>query len=367
MTTELMTQMEAVKAITTAQPQVYTDNLASCRKCVKAGEELLMSIAEQGMTDELDQCTADYLTKTRRTAQKMYDRRASLTRLLDDVRKAFIDLENSIDPNRQETIAYKLQAFRNQYAAQKRMEEQERRAKEVAFATLRRDIAGDLQVQFQRVLGDRYSLLCANLETATIETDARETIIEGFRNTSEEFPADVFGAIRSHVQRPFAIPQDVYDTMEREEAEKLMVRYSTEYPETIRAAKEKALAALILIPNIDEESKQNILSDMETEGKRKEDELKMQTDAATLFDVQMAEADTYQPKVKVTYKIELLNAEGVMPILTTWWSKEGHNLSVEELAKMFKKQITYCERLANKESVRIDNESVLYVEQVVAK
>ena len=75
----------------------------------------------------------------------------------------------------------------------------------------------------------------------------------------------------------------------------------------------------------------------------------------------------YQPKVKVTQKIELLNPEGIMPILSMWWSKEGCTLSVEEWSKLFKKQITFCEKLASKDSVYIENESVQYIDDVKAK
>ena len=86
----------------------------------------------------------------------------------------------------------------------------------------------------------------------------------------------------------------------------------------------------------------------------------------SLFDAQ-ATTSTYQPKTKVTKKINLLNPEGIMPVISLWWSKEGCTLSVEELSKMFKKQITFCEKLANKDELFIQNESVEYVDEVKVK
>ena len=122
-----------------------------------------------------------------------------------------------------------------------------------------------------------------------------------------------------------------------------------------------------------EERQRKEAEEREAERKRKEEEEKQKAEMARqqaemngLFSEQ-ASMQNYQPKVKVTQKIELLNPEGIMPILSMWWSKEGCTLSVEELSKLFKKQITFCEKLANKDSVYIENESVQYIDDVKAK
>ena len=91
------------------------------------------------------------------------------------------------------------------------------------------------------------------------------------------------------------------------------------------------------------------------------------TEEMTSLFNQQATVAGYQPKTKVTKKINLLNPEGIMPILSLWWSKEGCTLTVEELAKMFKKQITFCEKMANKEDIFVNDENVEYVDEVKAK
>ena len=93
---------------------------------------------------------------------------------------------------------------------------------------------------------------------------------------------------------------------------------------------------------------------------------RQQAEMTNLFGQQSLSQQTYQPKVKVAQKINLLNPEGIMPILSMWWSKEGCRLSVEELTKMFKKQITFCEKLA-KDGTYIEDESVEYVEDIKAR
>ncbi|MDO4527678.1 MAG: hypothetical protein Q4C03_02695, partial [bacterium] len=113
--------------------------------------------------------------------------------------------------------------------------------------------------------------------------------------------------------------------------------------------------------------------EQEKERKRKEEEerqqaelQRQQAEMSSLFAGQAA-MQGYQPKAKVSKKIELLNPEGVLAVISMWWSKEGCTLTTDELAKMFKKQITFCEKLANKEEIFIADESVCYIDEVKAK
>ena len=52
-----------------------------------------------------------------------------------------------------------------------------------------------------------------------------------------------------------------------------------------------------------------------------------------------------------------------------WWSKEGQFLPIEELSKIFKKQLTFCEKVANdKDNPEfIKSPFVRYEEEVKAK
>ena len=111
----------------------------------------------------------------------------------------------------------------------------------------------------------------------------------------------------------------------------------------------------------------------EEERRRKEEEerakaelARKQSEMETLFSVQ-ATAQGYQPKVKVNQKIKLLNPEGITAIISMWWSKEGCTLSTDELSKMFKKQISFCEKLADKNGIYIEDESVVYIDEIKAK
>jgi len=61
-----------------------------------------------------------------------------------------------------------------------------------------------------------------------------------------------------------------------------------------------------------------------------------------------------------------MNVEAFPEIITMWWTKEGCNLSIEELTKMFKKQITFCEKCA-KDGELIQSEHIYYEDEVKAK
>ena len=82
-------------------------------------------------------------------------------------------------------------------------------------------------------------------------------------------------------------------------------------------------------------------------------------------------AEAAQPvaktSVKVSKKIEILNVNGILPIIHMWFSHEGCNLGTDELAKIFKKQITFCEKLANSKDEFIDDKNIKYVDDVKAK
>lgn len=143
-------KQENIQTIVSAAPQSYSDNKLSCERCISAGQSILNTItASGGMTDELDKEAALFIEKARKTVKKMNEKRSPVTKLFDDIRREFTVIENAIDPTKADTIPYKLQQYRNQYAAKKRAEEEKRRQEEYkrqqaeqARVKLRQDIEG---------------------------------------------------------------------------------------------------------------------------------------------------------------------------------------------------------------------------------
>lgn len=393
----VIVRQENIQTIVSAAPQSYQDNKISREKCIAAGQAILEAIqAQGGMTDELDQQAAQYIEKARKTVKKMNERRSPVTKLFDDIRKEFTVMENAIDPTKADTIPYKLQQFRNQFAAKKRAEEEERRRKEyerqqaeAARARMRQDIEEDFKQQFQSYLDEKLLALYAIDNAVTLGNYK-----ESFKQVAD-YPTELSDSFFFRLQTTVRIPAGISITELREAEEeakyRLEAKFKKEYSEEIGDARQHVLDRLpskktnlermaqasadeaALIKAEMEARQRKEAEEQEAERRRKEEEEKQKAEMArqqsemeSLFGQHSIVSSGYQPKVKVAQKINLLNPEGIMPILSMWWSKEGCHLTVEELTKMFKKQITFCEKLA-KEGTYISDESVEYVEDVKVK
>ena len=390
-------KQENIQTIVSAAPQSYSDNKLSCERCISAGQSILNTItASGGMTDELDKEAALFIEKARKTVKKMNEKRSPVTKLFDDIRREFTVIENAIDPTKADTIPYKLQQYRNQYAAKKRAEEEKRRQEEYkrqqteqARVKLRQDIEGDFKTQFQTYLNQSIYWLTAKDSSVTLEN--YNTVYSEVKNFSASLPADWLQNLHTLIRIPGNVSVDELRQIETDTKERLGKQFTEQYTAEIQDNKDFILdrlpskkANLERIAQTDaadaarakaemEERQRKEAQEREAERKRREEEEKQKAEMARqqaemsgLF-AEQASMQNYQPKVKVTQKIELLNPEGILPILSMWWSKEGCTLSVEELSKLFKKQITFCEKLANKDNVYIENESVQYIDDVKAK
>ena len=389
-------KQENIQTIISVAPQSYRDNKLSREKCEAAGQEILDVIMQSGMTDELDQRAALYIEKARKTVKKMNERRSPVTKLFDEIRKEFTAMESAIDPAKSNTIPYILQQHRNQFAAKKRIEEEERRRKEyerqqleAARIKMRQDVELDLQQQFQRLVTEKCNILVAIDNAITL--DNYEDATKKIEAISATLPADFIDNLHAVVWIPPTITQDELRSVETETKQRLSKQFIEQYAYEIGTTKQNILDRLpskktnlerIAQANAEEAARikaemeqrqQAEAAEQEAARKRKEEEEKQKAEMArkqaemtNLFGQQSLSQQTYQPKVKVAQKINLLNPEGIMSILSMWWSKEGCHLSVEELTKMFKKQITFCEKLA-KEGTYIEDESVEYVEDIKAR
>ena len=389
-------KQENIQTIVSAAPQSYQDNKLSREKCIQAGQAILDAIKAQGMTDELDQQAAQFIEKARKTVKKMNERRSPVTKLFDDIRKEFTALENAIDPIKSDTIPYQLQQFRNQFAAKKRAEEEERRRREyerqqaeAARTKMKQDIEEDFKQQFQSLVNRDCNAL-STIDSA-VSLDNYDASFKQVKEFSTELPADFLYNLHTLIRIPAGITVDELRKVEIEIKERLGKQFKEQYEFEVDSTKQYIIdrlpskkANLERMAQASAEEAARIKAEMEAhqrkeaeeqeaERRRKEEEEKQkaemtrqQSEMESLFGQQAVVSSGYQPKVKVAQKINLLNPEGIMAVLSMWWLNEGRTLSVEELSKMFKKQITFCEKLA-KEGTFIADESVEYVEDVKAK
>lgn len=387
---------ENMREIMQAAPQCYELNRTSRDNCVNFGQNILHAIHQQGMDDELDKQAAAFIEKARRTVKVMNERRSPVTKLFDQVRAAYTAVENEIDPTKTGTIGYQLQQLRNQYAAKKRAEEEKRQREEMArrqaeeaACKFRMDVEDDFKQKFQDLVNSTLNKITEVDNNLTLENyDNSLALLRSIKATTEDcIPAWIETL---HTSRLIPMGIKVAD-VEKEIKQKLCKQFCDQYLSEVGDTVDYTIdrlpskkANLERMAKADAEEAARIKAEMEArqkaeaermeqeraareaEEKRKAEMERGAAEMKSLFDGQAAVAG-YQPKTKVTKKINLLNPEGIMPILSLWWSKEGCTLSVEELAKIFKKQISFCEKLANKEDIFVRNESVEYVDEVKAK
>ncbi|MDE7159976.1 MAG: hypothetical protein K2O24_03935 [Muribaculaceae bacterium] len=376
-------------------PENYNKNQLSFSRCRAAGERLLEEVSANGMTDALDQTVAKYIEKTRRTIREMNERRAPVTKLFDQVRKEFTTLENDIDPTKTGTVPYQLQQLRNRYAARKREQEEARRraeeAKRQAEAArnqYRTDCTEDYKARFNDLVTSRINELTQLNASVTLENF--QAVLDTVTAISTDLPADWQPA--SAIRQPFnltpeearQIRDEVLKNLHDQFAEQfrfevgdyrqdILDRLPSRKAELERAARANAAeAARIKAELAQREAAEAARKEAERKAREQEEAKKAQAikagfEAATLFDLSKASAPTYQPKTKVTRKINITGPSGYMQVLSMWWAKEGSNLPKEDLDKIFKKQITFCEKLANKEGEEIIDPCIEYVEDVKAQ
>lgn len=387
---------ENMKEIVQAAPQSYELNRTSRDNCVNAGQHILHTIQQQGMNDELDKQAAVFIEKARRTVKAMNERRAPLTKMFDQMRTAFTTIENEIDPAKSGTIGNQLQQLRNQYAAKKREEEERRLREEMArrqaeesLRKFRLDVEDDFCQKFQDMVNVTLNRIGEIDNNLTLENyEESEAKLRAIKDATEESVPAWMASL--HTSR--LIPMGVkVDDVEKEIKDRLSKQFQGQYIAEIGDTVDYTLdrlpskkANLEKMAKSDAEEAARIKLEMEArqkaeaarlekerakreaEAKAKSEMERQQAEMTSLFDQQSTVA-SFMPKSKVNKKIRILNPEGILPVISLWWSKEGCTLSVDELAKMFKKQIAFCEKLADKENVLVQDESVEYVEEVKAR
>lgn len=388
---------ENVELIASTAPQAFQENQVSRERCLDAGKSLLANIHAHGMSDELDQQASIFIEKARKTVKKMYDKRSPLTKFFDEIRTTFTGMESDVDPTKKNSIPYQLQQLRNEYAAKKRAEEEERRRAALVEQQKQASITKyrtDLEEDYKKTLTYSINVGLNNLMgiNASITLDNYEENKKKIESFSEVLDETLFA--RSTVMLPTNVSSDELAKWREQVLNQLIGNFRTRYSDEIGRAKQEYITMLPSkkmelerAAKASAEEAERIKREIElreaAESARKEAErqererkeadaselAKKQAEMESLFGESKYGIQTYQPKTVVKKKINLLNPEGIMPIISMWWLEEGCHLPVDELAKMFKKQITYCEKVANdaSEPRLINDESVEYVEAVKAK
>ena len=393
-------RQENVQMIVQSAPNAYNTNSLSSVRCADFGKNLLDEIERSGMTDELDKRCADYIDKAKRTLKTMNERRAPFTKLFDQIRSEFTGMENSIDPTKKDTVPYKIQQARNTFAAKKReeverarQEEMRRQQREQAISRYAQDAEDDYRRQFDGKITSDINALTSLNQSLTIENF--DEVSKKIKNFDVKLGNEWFQYCQSHAHKPYEISdgeavqirQSVLNRLSRQFKEQYASEVG-EYRDTIADALPSKKRELERMAKANAEEQARMKAELEAreaaetrrleeERKRKEEDAmaaKKAQQTANEMDGLFGQAAVatpvgYQSKTAVKKRIVTDSPEGMLAVVSMWWSKEGRFLSMEELCKIFKKQITFCEKLANdKDSPElISSPFVHYEEEVKAK
>lgn len=393
-------RQENVQMIAQSAPDTYNTNALSSSRCANFGKNLLDEINSHGMTDELDKRCADYIDKAKRTLKAMNERRAPITKLFDQIRSEFTGMENSIDPTKKDTTPYQIQQARNAYATKKReeaerarQEELKRQQREQALNRYKQEAEDDYRRQFDSLITEKINDLTSLNQSLTVENfyEVSEKI-KGFNITLGN---EWFQHCQSYAHKPYEITdaeaidirQSILNRLSKQFKEQFQAEVG-DYRDTTTDALPSKKRELERMAKANAEEQARIKAELEAreaaetrrlyeERRRKEEEAKAAKavqQSANEMDGLFAQNAVatpvgYQPKTSVKQKIVVDSADGILAAVSMWWSKEGQFLPIEELSKIFKKQLTFCEKIANdKDNPEfINSPFVRYEEEVKAK
>ena len=390
---------QSVGTIAQVAPQAYKENTISHDRCIQFGKELLKRVETEGMSDSLDQEIAVFIDRAKKTLKKMNGKRSAVTQIFDTIRSAYTGLENEVDPAKKGTVPAQLQEVRNKYAAKKREEReaelrqrQQEQARQMAISKYTTDVEEDYTRQYNALVTGTINSLMELDKSLTLDNYA--IVADGVKNTSDALPQEWFNNLRPQVLLPSALSPDEARSIADDVKQKMYQRFTEQYTFEVSATRDDILdrlpskrKELERMAKANAEEAERIRKAME-ERERKEAEQRekeraereAKEKAAAELAAQKQEMDSlfgeaqltemaYQPKTQVKKRINVLNAEGFMPIVGMWWSHYGCTLTVAELEKEFKKQLTFCNKLANDKAnpILIQSEHIEYVDDVKAK
>lgn len=400
MSNQLILKEENIRDIIANAPNAHAANVKSHDRCLEAAQSILGRIQATGMTDELDQEAASFLTKAKATVKKMNEQRSHITKLFDTIRTEFTTLESDLDDKGNTAIA-SIKAHRDAYARKKheeaerkRREEQQRQALQMAKESYTADIEAEFRKNVSDEIVSRYNRMTEAFQRCTLdnidllEKELRESVcvlhpdyftsmtcrthvpaaFYGYPDLAPEIRWHVLGAIEPQLREQFTFEmqsnvQSILDLIPSKRTE-LQRMATMDAEQKARAAEQMRQREAEMARQREEQQRQAA----EAERVRAET-AKQQAQIGGLFDQSAAAMPTYQPKTSVKKRITIDNPQGFLAILNMWWMGEGCTLTVDELTKKFKTMITYCEKLANDKTNPqfIENPYVRYEDEVKAK
>ena len=383
-------------------------NRKSYEACVQAGESLLSDISASGMNDALDEKAAEFIKKAKLTEKAMTEKRKGVTQVFDIVRKGFTMMESLISVKNTDSVVYKIQEKRNEYAAYK-LEQQKKAEQE----RLRQERIKEAKIKLKTDTIDTLNNLLTEHSSAAINAlnntftlltlDNKDEVkkrITGFSDVldlghlfvnnkpsysseiEENDAKDIMNGAYKEVSASLLASFKQTVTTTRDEllmkfdskiAELLEIKKAEEErkrkEEEARKAEEERKRKEEAVRKADEAAKEEQQRKLAEEQEKRDAENAAQhatAQAQSLF-AQTSVDNTSKQKIKVTKRLVVTAKNAWLDIIQQWWSIEGSSMSPDKLASKLEFMRKACEKHANNEEEYIVSPYIIYEDEVTAK
>lgn len=368
----------------------------SVKRCTEAGNSLIQKIESNGgLDDSLDQLAEKYIKASSATVRKLNGIRAPLTSCFDEIRKMFTESEKSISSSQPGSPAYQLQELRNAFARKKAAEMEERRRLQQESARMEA-AANNYRISCVQAIADAYTRQLEEFERFVSRKIDELSKADEAEMLNKIIDVSANSMIQDVDILPIKLPHEpllaseykerIFNEVYKERTPELFKQFSTDINSIVvwaharirekallleqssaSAEARKKLEALASQPLLPEAERSSMAEQVKAEVVVKQ----KASEAETLFAIagaeKVAEAE-YMPKTKSRLVCRPLNAEGYAEVFSLWWAGEGKHLDECELQKVFKKQLTYANKMANSaKAEKIASSNVEYVNEIKAR
>lgn len=401
-TTELAVKKDQIDSLVGQTNEAITANQTSVTRAKTAGFALIDEIEQKGMSDAMDERCNNLLVKIKKTSVIMLEKRKPVTQLFDQLKKVFTGYENELDPKTNGSVYNQIQAFRDNYAAEKvekaRKEEAERQRLlkiENEKADVRSKVAIALNDYFEDHLREKVNYLVDVFNSAIIEDfKSVQHFVENFpvdysREHFNRFKKSVSVIYLTHetittivdetkTEDQFKIFAEIFwakiDDLKLNLVEKLPGKLLELQQMAEAKKKDKEEFDRLQKQKVEREAAEKIQQQKEAEERQKETALKVEQEKSTtqmqnMFDATPTETVSTS-QVRSGYEITVTHQKGWLEIFNFWWIKTGNDLPLDEIGRKSLDQMkTFCQNYTAKEGEKITSPYVKYKEtfKAVAK
>lgn len=397
-----LVQFQELPAIAAGAPEILQKNTNLLRKAIDAGQVILDTIEAEGMSEELDAAANKYMADAAKAVDVMYSRRSPITKMLTAISKEFTGQEALLDKLKSDTIPYKVQSARNDYArkvlAEQRRKEQELRNKQMADQE-----KIDVVARVELTVREKYNSILFSFKKKyndlfnSLTTENASDIKEQLGKVPLSYPRDKFLEIACPVTANYLLPVDltpiVYSTKEglydelnanfRENMEGLKMHLQDQIPARLQELADIAKASKAeqerLRKSAELRQRENELALEQEQARKDKEALETATVnrevgvAQNLFEANIAqvEIDSEQTAaVKKFYIIEVLTKAGWIQIINYWFEKCATSVPHDKFGgkklEAMKKDLETLAYSSNARDRISDSQHLRYVEDVKA-